>query len=270
MLIQRVLTAVVLLPLLLAAIWWLPTPRLYAVFAMVCTGAAWEWSGLMRLPSIARRAAYTMLVAALLAAAWWLRGLWWILALAGLLWWIYAVGLLRGYPANLQRQPMPVAVVGIVGIASIVPAPLMLARLHEAPEGALRLLYLFFLIFCADTGAYFVGRRFGRRKLLPAVSPGKTVEGLLGGLAACAVWALAAGLPIFHASGAQAVAVIAISLGVALISVVGDLSESLFKRVAGVKDSGKLLPGHGGLLDRIDSLIAAAPLMVLCITWAKL
>jgi phosphatidate cytidylyltransferase len=133
---------------------------------------------------------------------------------------------------------------------------------------------VFFLIFAADTGAYFAGRRFGRRKLAPSVSPGKSVEGAIGGLMLCAVWALSGGVWVFfsghYEAGGRLAAFVLLSLLVAVVSILGDLSESLFKRAAGVKDSGNILPGHGGILDRTDSLLAAAPLMALGLFLLKL
>jgi len=144
-----------------------------------------------------------------------------------------------------------------------VPAFVAVARLQLASRGRIHgpeiLFLLLLLVIGADIGAFFAGRSFGRRKLAPRVSPGKTWEGAIGGLAAVALiaWAGAAylGLPI----GAG----VAFGCAVGIFSIVGDLTESMFKRAAGLKDSGALLPGHGGMLDRIDSVTAAAPLYAL-------
>lgn len=266
MLMQRVLTAAILLPLLLAAVWWLPTPYLFSLFALAGALIAWEWAGLMRLPTPRRRLLYVMATTLMLSAAWLLRQWWIVLATAGLFWWVYAAVLVRGYPANFERRRPGVLTMSLIGQLLILPAVLSLAILHAGGEpgtheGALRLLYVFFLIFAADTGAYFAGRRFGRRKLAPSVSPGKSVEGAIGGLLLCAVWALTGGVTIFHPDNVASF--VGLSMFVAAISILGDLTESLFKRAAGVKDSGSILPGHGGMLDRTDSLLAAAPLMAL-------
>ena len=128
------------------------------------------------------------------------------------------------------------------------------------------MLYLLTLVWVADIGAYFVGRGFGRVKLAPKISPGKTWEGVLGGL--CAVLLLAAIGSTYLQIGISVL--VPFCLAVAMLSVVGDLTVSRFKRSAGVKDSGKLFPGHGGLLDRIDSVTAAAPLFALALTWIGL
>jgi phosphatidate cytidylyltransferase len=135
-----------------------------------------------------------------------------------------------------------------------------LIYLH-AQYGGDMLLFLFTLVWVADIGAYFSGRRFGRRKLAPAISPGKTIEGVIGGLCANLIWIVS----IYHLYtgwGLTLLQFIAIGILTSLASVVGDLFESVLKREAGVKDSGKSLPGHGGVLDRIDSVIAAAPVFV--------
>ncbi|MDX1496662.1 MAG: phosphatidate cytidylyltransferase, partial [Salinisphaeraceae bacterium] len=126
-----------------------------------------------------------------------------------------------------------------------------------------RLLGLLVIIWAADTGAYFAGRAFGKNKLAPKVSPGKTWEGVAGGLACSALMAWLGGWYVFQLAGLAAAGFVVLGLAVAGISVVGDLSESMFKRHAGVKDSGQIFPGHGGMLDRLDSLTAAAPCYLL-------
>ena len=139
-------------------------------------------------------------------------------------------------------------------------------RLHGSDDhGASYFLYVFFIVWAADVGAYFSGKRFGRHKLAPLVSPGKTIEGMLGGLlCVSALAALAAWW--FGYSGREAWVFVALSLLAALFSVFGDLFESLLKRQANIKDSSSLLPGHGGVLDRIDSVLAAAPVFLFGIT----
>ena len=123
---------------------------------------------------------------------------------------------------------------------------------------------MLFIVFAADIGAFLVGRNYGKRKLAPAVSPGKSIEGALGGLVLVALWSLAAGPYVFRfESPAQLGLLVLIAVFTAALSIIGDLLESLFKRLRGLKDSGKLLPGHGGVLDRIDSILAAAPVFYL-------
>lgn len=271
MLIQRVITALVLLPLLLAAIWYLPPPALYAVFCAAGLLAAWEWGGLMPRPGAQLRLGFTLLCALAMAGAWWLReyALW--ISLIAAVWWLLAVILLANYPQNFERTRPGRVAMTLIGLVLLVPTMLALFSLHEMNDGALRLLFLFFLIFAADTGAYLAGRNFGRRKLAPAVSPGKTVEGLIGGMLLCAAWAATAGTAVFRLSSLAEIGwIVLLSLIVAVVSVVGDLTESMFKRTAGVKDSGQILPGHGGMLDRVDSLLAGAPIMALGLSLLKL
>ena len=205
-----------------------------------------------------RGALYTVVVAAVLYWTWqrtattegllqFLQGacLWWVMAFLWIL-------LIPQYGSRFAAV--------LAGLLVLVPAAIGLARVMTIqPNGNWLLLYLLVLIAAADVGGYFGGRQFGRHKLAPAISPGKTWEGFAAGmLAAMAVAAISAPLfdqPIF--------AWVALGLLVALISVVGDLVESLFKRKVGLKDSSGLLPGHGGVLDRIDSHTAAAPVFLL-------
>lgn len=266
MLLHRVLTALVLLPLLLAAVFFAPPVVLYAVFTAAAMLAAREWAALMhwgREPWQAR--VYALGVGVLLVLLWVLpareRWLPWLLALAALHWLAALWALLR-YPVSVQRlaaHPLS-ALQGALLLSATV---LACSTLHAQSQGAYKLIFALFLVFAADIGAYLAGRNLGRRKLAPAISPGKTLEGALGGVALCAVWALVAGVWVFSLEGVQALALIGLCIIVAAFSVVGDLLESAFKRVANVKDSGTLLPGHGGVLDRIDSVLAALPLFVL-------
>lgn len=264
MLKQRVITALVLVPLILGPIIYFPTPWLYLFLSAVGLLAAWEWTALMGLARTAPRAAYLLLVAVLLALAWYLgsvgQGVW--VLVAGALWWAKALGMIAGYPANFRARPPGVPLLAVYGLLMLVPAVFGLAMLHAAGHGVLRLFFLFGLVWMADIGAYFAGRRFGKRKLAPEVSPGKTVEGAIGGfagallIAASAPWVFGVGQFVWWQLLLLCVVVI-------VASIIGDLTESLFKRHRGVKDSGTLLPGHGGILDRIDSLLAAAPVLAL-------
>lgn len=273
MLVQRVVTALVLLPLLIAAIAYLPPHWLYAVFCGAGLIAAWEWAGLMgpggtRLPV---RAAFVASCAVAMLLGWFLRAYaFWVCAAAAV-WWIFAIMLVRGYPGNFARSRPGLGAMWLIGLLLVVPTMLGLWMLHAMPNGPWRVFFLFFLIFAADTGAYLAGRNFGKRKLAPSVSPGKTVEGLIGGLLLCAAWAACAGPLVFQIDRPQQILMLVlVSLVVAAFSVLGDLAESLFKRAAGVKDSGAILPGHGGMLDRVDSILAGAPMMALGLSLLKL
>ena len=260
MLRQRILTAVVAGALLLAVLFAAPGWLARGLIAGVILVAAWEWGGFLSGTGTAGRAAYVAALGAALAAGAWLLGAGQLPVTAvlgvALAWWLAALGWLFFYPT-----PVPRALAGLAGALVLLPAWLALDILYRA--SAELLLFLLIVVWSADIGAYFAGRRFGRGKLAPAVSPGKTWEGVIGGLVAVAIVALS-GARWF---GFETAVLLPYCLAIALVSVVGDLTVSVFKRAAGLKDSGRLFPGHGGLLDRIDSVSAAAPLFALGLAW---
>jgi len=255
------MTAAVLVCMLLAALFLLPPAWAVAAFGAVFTMGAWEWSRFGALRAAPARAAYTAGIALLLFLAWhWTAAPSHLMLLLGAacVWWLIALLWLLLFP---ERHSAPAALACAVPV--LVPAFIALAKLQVATLGFTRgpraVLWLVLIVVSADIGAYFAGRRFGRRKLAPRVSPAKTWEGALGGLLAVAMTAWA-GAAYF---GAPPLIWIAFGCAVGIFSIIGDLTESMFKRAAGLKDSGTLLPGHGGLLDRIDSVTAAAPLYAL-------
>jgi len=257
----RILTASILGVGLLVSLFLLPPPWTVLVFAAVLTLAAWEWTGFGGLHGPGTRIAYVAAVAALSWLSWdWTRSTahlqvflaaacgWWLMAL---LWLTLAPG---------RHRP---ALALLCGVPVLVPTFIALARVQLSARGLARgpelVLWLLLLVIAADIGAFFAGRSLGKHKLAPRVSPGKTWEGALGGLLSVALVALAG---VLHLSLPVAAGV-AFGCAVGIFSVIGDLTESMFKRAAGLKDSGSVLPGHGGILDRIDSLTAAAPLYAL-------
>lgn len=262
----RVATALVLAPLAIVAILYLPAGGLAAFLALIVALAALEWAHLGGLAAGWARGGLVAYQLFLLAGGYWLAGRYphWVLPVLGgfVGWWlgVGAVLALRRQPvvANPRRRPLLLAGAPLLTAA----AWLALVLLHgTGPRGPALVLLLMILIWGADTAAYFSGRAFGRHRLAPAVSPGKTVEGFAGALvaaAACGLVLAGGGIAARVDTGAA----VALCLVVALASVAGDLFESYAKRVAGLKDSGQLLPGHGGVLDRIDSLIAAAPVFL--------
>jgi phosphatidate cytidylyltransferase len=221
---------------------------------LLMLAAAWEWSAFPGFRAHSARLLYVAAICAGLAAAWLFgadRSELDIVLYAALVWWLIALVWVIATPGAVNRTTAAIA-----GVLVLAPAWLALSRLHA--QGPALLLFLLLLVVAADVGAYFAGRRFGSRKLAPRVSPGKTWEGVLGGLTAGAAMALI-GVVWLQMSLGPFMVLCAL---VVLASVVGDLTESLFKRHAGLKDSGALLPGHGGLLDRVDSLTAAAPVFL--------
>jgi phosphatidate cytidylyltransferase len=266
MLLQRVLTVAVLLPLFVAALFLLPN----LVWGLLLTGAAvvagWEWG---RLSDYSRAGCVTfcaLLTASCGGILWWEHGMGetraFIYSPAGKLFYGAAIVFWLGIaPAWLRyRWPVRGAItLGVVGWIVIMPLWHALVSLQPTPG---RLLVAMGVVWVADTAAYFVGRRFGRRKLAPEISPGKTWEGVWGALAAVVIyWFAASALLPDHQM--HLVSGLVWVLWMLLLSIVGDLFESWMKRVAGVKDSGSLLPGHGGLLDRVDGLTATLPLAAL-------
>ena len=255
MLRERVITALILAALVLLVIFLLPHVATMAALALLVVAAAWEWSAFPRFTQHSARIFYVAFVAACVAATWWFgveREEMDRLIQMALLWWVFALVWVAVAPARVNRTTAAGA-----GLLVLVPAWLALARLHAA--GPQLLLFLILLVVAADVGAYFAGRRFGHNKLAPRVSPGKTWEGVLGAFVAAAVLA-ALGVWWFRVDAPR---FFALCLVVVVASIIGDLTESLFKRHAGLKDSGTLLPGHGGLLDRVDSVTAAAPVFLI-------
>ena len=257
MLKQRIITALVLLPFALGGFFGLDG-GLFALFvgAVVSLGA-WEWARLAGFAAQAQRVAYAAAVAALLLAFYLLPVLApWVL-LVGMVWWCLATWLVLGYPASSRYWAGAPSKL-LIGLLILLPAWQGLVLFKQWPQGNLLILAVMVLVWGADIGAYFSGKRFGKRKLAPQVSPGKSWEGVWGGLLATLLICAAVG---FYRDWTFAELLLALA-GTALIvlvSVVGDLTESMFKRQSGVKDSSNLLPGHGGVLDRIDSLTAAIP-----------
>ena len=250
----RILTAAILLPAVVALVWLAPTWLLALAAGAVALVATWEWSSLAAARALWMQAGFTLLVALLLIWFWTERYnqlVLWTTAWVALAWWLFAIFWLGAW----RREFLPPLKL-LCGLLTLVPAWLATIALHESAEGRRKLLFLLVLIWAADIAAYFAGRTFGRHKLAPAVSPGKTWEGAAGGTLALLAVAL---VGVFWALPIGGYFLILICVLTGWLSIVGDLSESLFKREAGVKDSGRLFPGHGGVLDRIDSLTAAVP-----------
>lgn len=255
MLRQRIITALALGALALIVIFLLPHTAFMGVLALLVVAGAWEWSVFPGFTGYPARLAYVAVVALGVAATWYLAAGGMrldSLLYAAVAWWVVALAWLLIVPSTVNAFSAAVA-----GMFVLVPAWWALVRLHA--HGPAVMLFLLLLVVAADVGAYFAGRQFGRNKLAPRVSPGKTWEGVLGGLLGAALIALV-GVAWF---GVPAVPFVALCIVAVLASIVGDLTESLFKRHAGVKDSGTLLPGHGGVLDRVDSVTAAAPVFLL-------
>ena len=272
----RLLAALVMAPLAIAAILLLPTPWLVALAAVLFMIGLWEWFDLAEIEDTLSR---TVLLAAnlalVVALVWASRSsvgytlvLFQLVSVIGVVWWLVALLWLRRYDFASDHDTHARVFKLAAGALSMIPAWCALAWIHASqPNGHRWLLTSLAIVWAADSGAYFAGRKWGGRffagrKLAPRVSPNKTIEGLLGGVVAGIVvgvlFALFAG-----ANPSQLPAVALVALFAVLFSVIGDLFESLLKRHAGVKDSGNLIPGHGGILDRIDGVLAALPVFAL-------
>jgi phosphatidate cytidylyltransferase len=271
MLKQRVITALIMVGLFLAAVVFLPLPGLALCFALVVALGAWEWAPLAGWRGNTGRILYVLLVLATLAALYFYCDLGQgpvkdqvqpVLGVA-CLWWCFALLWVKGYPASSVLWGSA-AVRSLMGLLMLVFAWVAAVYLLSFPWGSVLMVCMILVVVTADVGAYFSGKNFGRHKLAPDVSPAKTWEGFWGGMA-CVLLVAVLFWYVLPASKAHVslLAVIAITLSTALASVVGDLSVSMVKRYSGVKDSGSLLPGHGGVLDRLDSICGAAPVFVL-------
>ncbi|MGY0504319.1 phosphatidate cytidylyltransferase [Luteimonas sp. e5] len=277
----RILAALVMGPLAIAAVLFLPTPWMMVLAAIVFLGGLWEW---FKLAGVEDTLPRTFLLAANLL---WMAMLVWgsrterggstalfeLMVVLGVVWWLLAVLWLRAWRFGANHSGVSRGLKLLAGSLAVVPAWCALAIIHGDPDdngligpiarNHLWLLAALMVVWMADSGAYFAGRKFGRHKLSPRISPNKTVEGLVGGLLAALVFGL--GFAMLAGAGGVALGWVALAIVLTVLaSLVGDLFESLLKRQAGVKDSGALIPGHGGILDRIDSVLAALPVFALC------
>lgn len=281
MLKQRIITAVILAILVLAALFYCSVGELSLLVALIVTLAGWEWANLCGFTSRVLRVGYALVM--LVAVAWCAHFTGFMtgnldslsmsgsfdkeaarqVLLVGCVWWGMALLWVQTYPLS--------AVIwghrwlrALMGFLVLVPAWLGVSMLRAEPNGEYLILFVVMIVACADIGAYFTGKAFGKRKLAAAVSPGKSWEGFWGGLACTLL--LAAGVGVYVG---KPLVLVAMVVPTALASVLGDLQESMVKRHRGIKDSSNLLPGHGGILDRIDSITAAAPVFAMAVLAAN-
>ncbi len=259
MLKQRIITALILIPLVIALIYFLPAPAFCILTGLVTLAAGWEWTNLMEVTNFGGRLLYVFIMGCVLFAMLFVpTGFVFLFSFAL---WVVATFMVAYYPRGSEWWAKSSVWRGVMGVFVLVPCWAALNYIRNQENGFYALLFLFVLIWGADIGAYFAGKKWGKHKLAPVVSPGKSVEGFLAAqlsaviIALLAAWATSISVQIWP--WCVLIALITVSF-----SVIGDLFESMLKRQAGLKDSGKLLPGHGGLLDRIDSLTAAAPTFV--------
>lgn len=277
MLQYRVITALLLIPLVVWGVFSLSKIQFAIGWGLIILAAAWEWSNLAGLKTLLQRLLFFVLILLSLLLAWYWPSLLWeaahsldwpdVMVLTRVLdwlvwpavaWWFFIAMLLRSAPEKLLNIQFSVGLKVITAWFVLVSAWVLLTRLHVNFFEPRTVLYLLFLIWIADASAYFIGKKWGKTKLCPYISPGKTQEGMYGALFCAAVFALSIGL-YYQMNPLLMADFVLLSVITVIISICGDLFVSLAKRKRGVKDSGALLPGHGGVLDRIDSLLAAAP-----------
>jgi phosphatidate cytidylyltransferase len=285
MLKQRIITALVLAPLALIAILFLPTQWFEITMAGVVAVGGYEWAALSGLNKRSYKVVYMLMILAFClllmnqvddAMIWYqgeLASVYRHILSIAVVWWVVSLVMIIAYPKYTYSWRNSRVIRGLFGVLTLIPTWVAVVSLRtnlndvDPFYGASLIFYVLGIVWAADIGAFFVGVKFGRHKLRPNVSPGKTYEGLFGGVAAS--FAIIAFAALHYQVEPSRIWLHVLIGGLTVgVSALGDLNESMFKRSAGIKDSGKILPGHGGLLDRIDSLTAAFPVFAYCyVTW---
>ena len=267
----RLLAALIMAPVAIAAILLLDTPWIMALSAVVFLMGLWEWFELAEIEdTLARTVLLVANLALMVAIVWASRStagysyvLFQLASVIGVAWWLASMIWLRAPRFASDHETWARMFKLAAGALAVIPAWCALGWIHAGtPNGHLWLFTALAIVWAADSGAYFAGRKLGKHKLAPTISPNKTIEGMVGGLVAGLAVGLGGAL-LAGAGAAQLPKVALVATAAVLASVVGDLFESLLKRHAGVKDSGHLIPGHGGILDRIDGVLAALPVFAL-------
>jgi len=267
---QRVITGAILAVVVATAIFALPIGWFAGFLGLVLVAALWEWSDLAGIEPLVARLGYCAFGVVLMLLLGWGSAVWSDLArqlvvgevlVLAAIWWVLALVIVATYPASSGVWTAKWRR-ALMGLLTLLPTWLAFVFLRGHERGDWLMFFVIALVAAADIGAYFSGTRFGRHKLAPQVSPGKTWEGFAGGLAASLLLALIVWLAVWQARFGL-LEFLSVTAVTALVSVLGDLLESMLKRQRGVKDSSNLLPGHGGVMDRLDSLSAAAPIFAL-------
>ncbi len=273
---QRIITALILAPLVILGIFKLPLIGFIVALTAITLIGFWEWTQFTgahsRINALIPAAIVTGLSFLYISPnASSLNDLTtphYVVLGLGFVWWIVASLMAITYPKSTKTWQNNLPLKHLFGMLTLIPFlwSVIILRAEnitlDSYHGAKLVLFVCFLVWAADSGAYFAGKSLGKRKMAPHVSPNKTIEGLIGGIIAALLvaWLFA---DWFEIQFASPVHMIVITLATVVISVLGDLVESMFKRISGIKDSSNIIPGHGGVLDRIDSLTAAFPVFAL-------
>ncbi|WP_392560986.1 phosphatidate cytidylyltransferase [Orbus sturtevantii] len=270
MLIQRILAAIVLIPLVILCLFFIPLSGFISLMVIICALSAWEWAQFLQIKSVKSRGIFALIFTLFIVAIYYVSALlagkidvFKYILLVSLVWWLVALLLVVTYPSSVRfwQNNYIKILFACFTLAPFFVGMIALRQINydgDSFQGAFWLLYVLVLVWATDSGAYFAGRIFGKHKLAPKVSPGKTIEGLIGGV----ILSLLISVVVYlsHYFTISLYNLMISSIFAILVSILGDLTESMFKREAKIKDSGHLIPGHGGILDRIDSLTAAIPI----------
>ncbi len=272
----RVITALILFPLAVSGILFLSNEAFAAFVGIIMLFGAYEWAGFAKFPSMPSKLAYVTVVATILFSIWLINFILSVNFMNGMaaFFWGFALLLVIAYPGSSRFWSGKAVIVSIMGLFLLTITWYSVVSLHAVTElqfahghisGPYLLLSALMLIFAADTGAYFSGKRFGKNKLAPKISPGKSIEGVIGGLLLALSMSLL--FTLWHRGGLHDyLSIFGLTFITVFFSIIGDLMESMFKRQADIKDSSHLLPGHGGILDRIDSITAAVPVFFITLS----
>lgn len=261
---QRILTGLVLAPIAIAFILLSPAPLFAGLLAGIWILTLWEWTRLIGMQNLASRSVVLVVGGLLMGGLWTVQGswIWWLSIALGLAWWLLSLLWMRHFSFAASPTSRSRLIKLVAGMLVLVPAWVAAVELHGQPQlGPAWTLFALMLVWAADSFAYFVGSRYGRTKLAPRISPGKTREGVWGAMVGTSIVAVVGGWWLGE-RGLPLILLVGLALLCVAYSVIGDLFESLMKRQANVKDSGTLFPGHGGLLDRLDGVFAAIPMFV--------
>jgi phosphatidate cytidylyltransferase len=272
MLKQRIITGLVLLAIIFVTLFFMPSMVFSGALLVVFTIAAWEWANFSGITLQSLRFLYATCVSGVIFFLAYLANIGQVDVLdlvirdivgVGCTWWAISLLWLISYPVSVVYWNYKIVKM-LMGVLVLVPSAIALIYLSSLPVvGDWVFLYLVGVVVAADVGAYFIGRTFGKSKLAPLVSPGKSWAGFWGGLLSSMIFAITVSAIFGNIAGLSSMALVIVTLFTALASVLGDLVESMMKRERGIKDSSQLLPGHGGFMDRIDSITAAAPVFTL-------